>query len=247
MSCIIIFIEPGGGGMKTEIAQAEMPYYPISLEEIGTPALILDECGIIKDVNKRFCEILEYSRDEISGKVVKELIEGNQNNVNKISITNNDGGIGKNNLVFIACDKRRIPASILLIPIHKLKNTKKKHLAVINIEPIIKNGEGDMVSISDKIDKLHELLYTVVGKETAPTKINASTLWRNPFLTVSSFSGVEARVAELVASGIPSTEIGDILHISEKTVETHRRTIRKKLGINKKKINLRSFLLSMRE
>ncbi len=233
--------------MKTEIAQAEMPYYPISLEEIGTPALILDECGIIKDVNKRFCEILEYSRDEISGKVVKELIEGNQNNVNKISITNNDGGIGKNNLVFIACDKRRIPASILLIPIHKLKNTKKKHLAVINIEPIIKNGEGDMVSISDKIDKLHELLYTVVGKETAPTKINASTLWRNPFLTVSSFSGVEARVAELVASGIPSTEIGDILHISEKTVETHRRTIRKKLGINKKKINLRSFLLSMRE
>ncbi len=54
----------------------------------------------------------------------------------------------------------------------------------------------------------------------------------------------EAMVADLVRQGKTSKDISDILHISLRTVETYRNNLRKKLGINKKKISLRTFLIT---
>ncbi len=52
----------------------------------------------------------------------------------------------------------------------------------------------------------------------------------------------EIRVAKLVKEGKTAHEIADILLISHNTVREHKSHIRKKLGIKKKKINLRIFL-----
>jgi PAS domain S-box-containing protein len=55
----------------------------------------------------------------------------------------------------------------------------------------------------------------------------------------------EIRIANLIKQGHTSIDISNILNISPKTVETHRKNIRKKIGIDREKRNLRSYLLSM--
>ncbi|MGB2688790.1 MAG: LuxR C-terminal-related transcriptional regulator [Desulfobacterales bacterium] len=55
----------------------------------------------------------------------------------------------------------------------------------------------------------------------------------------------EIKVVTLIKDGKSSKEIGDILNISETTVNFHRKNLRKKFGLKNKQMNLRSYLMSM--
>lgn len=54
----------------------------------------------------------------------------------------------------------------------------------------------------------------------------------------------EIHVAAFVKDGRTSKEIADLLNISEATVQFHRKSLRRKLGLQNRRINLRTYLLS---
>jgi PAS domain S-box-containing protein len=55
----------------------------------------------------------------------------------------------------------------------------------------------------------------------------------------------ELQVANLAKRGISSKMISHIMNISPRTVDTYRKNIRKKVGLQRKRVNLRSYLLSL--
>jgi len=55
----------------------------------------------------------------------------------------------------------------------------------------------------------------------------------------------EMQVAALIKDGRSSKEIAEVLHITEATVNFHRKNLRVKFGLKNRRINLRSHLLSM--
>lgn len=65
-------------------------------------------------------------------------------------------------------------------------------------------------------------------------------------LGFSKLTHRELQIANLIREGMTSKEIAALLHVSERTVTTHRDNIRKKIGLKSEKANLRTHLLSMR-
>ena len=55
----------------------------------------------------------------------------------------------------------------------------------------------------------------------------------------------EIEVANLVRYGKTTKEIAEILNLSRRTIESHRKNLRRKLGLGDKRSNLRAYLLSL--
>ncbi len=62
----------------------------------------------------------------------------------------------------------------------------------------------------------------------------------------SSFTPRELQVANLINEGKTTKEIADFMNICPATVEIHRHHVREKLGLTKKKTNLRTYLTSLK-
>jgi PAS domain S-box-containing protein len=82
-----------------------------------------------------------------------------------------------------------------------------------------------------------DVLESNLNDITSPFLHNLSTKYIN-------LTPKEIRVAYLIKEGKTTKEIGEMMAVSPRTIETHRKNIRKKLGIEKKKGNLRSRLLT---
>jgi PAS domain S-box-containing protein len=103
------------------------------------------------------------------------------------------------------------------------------------IQPYLeKLKAGDLPARQRKhFERLEENLQEILSPFTR------KLLFDHPKLTQS-----ELQIANLIRQGKGSKEIADELALSERTVETHRRNMRNKLGIKDKKTNLRTYLLT---
>ncbi len=70
-------------------------------------------------------------------------------------------------------------------------------------------------------------------------------LGRTLSLGRSRLTHKELQIANLIQQGMTSKEIAALLHVSERTITTHRDNIRKKIGLKSQKANLRTYLLAM--
>ena len=111
-----------------------------------------------------------------------------------------------------------------------LSNVKKL------IEPFIESIKN--TALDDRQKSLLNILDSNVHEIVSP-------LTRKLSMENLTLTSTEIRIANLIKHGHDSKGISKIMNISPRTVDTHRKNIRKKIGIDRKKVNLRSYLLSM--
>ena len=159
--------------------------------------------------------------------------------------------------------ERKLAEKVLREREKELKN-KTKSLEEMNValKVLLKRRDEDKTELEEKVlSNVKELVlpYLVKLKRTGldqRQKTFASILESNiddiisPFLRRMSsryigLTPAQIKVATLVRQGKRTKDIAELLDLSPKTIEDHRKNLRKKLGLKNKKANLRTHLLSI--
>ncbi|MBW2321161.1 MAG: PAS domain S-box protein [Deltaproteobacteria bacterium] len=141
---------------------------------------------------------------------------------------------------------------------------KKNSLEEINtaIKVLLKKRDEDKIEIeSNVLTNVKELIepYFEKIKKTKlddqqrallsimESNINeiVSPFTRKMSLKYLNLTPTEIRIANLIRHGSSTKKIAEIMNVSPRTVETHRKNIRRKIGLDRKRANLRSHLLSL--
>ncbi len=114
-------------------------------------------------------------------------------------------------------------------------------------EKVIFNIRGLVSPFLDKlkVTRLNERQENYLGIIESNLNDIVEPLARRLSSKYYNFTPTEIQIANLIKQGKASKEISEILNVSKQTIDTHRQNIRKKLGISKKKGNLRSFLMTL--
>jgi DNA-binding CsgD family transcriptional regulator len=141
---------------------------------------------------------------------------------------------------------------------------QKKDLEETNIalKVLLKQRESDRVDLEQKVlFNIKELVFPYMEKlKNSQLNKNQKAILDiienhlndivSPFLKrLSALTNIltsqELQIATLVKDGKSSKEISAMLNISLSTINFHRKNLRIKFGLNNKKANLRSYLLSL--
>ena len=120
-------------------------------------------------------------------------------------------------------DKRELEENVL---------SNVKELVVPFLEKV-KNSQ-----LSPKQLTYINIVESNLNEIISPFLRNLSSKWLH-------LTPTEIRVAHLIKEGKTTKETGEMMALSLRTIETHRKNMRKKLGIEKNKGNLRSHLLTL--
>jgi PAS domain S-box-containing protein len=130
------------------------------------------------------------------------------------------------------------------------------------LKVLLKHREYDKKEMEEKfLSNIKELVFPYVDKikksrldsnqaaylEIIEANMNdiVSPFLQRMSLKYSNFTQTEIQVANLIKVGKTTKEIAELMNVSKGTIDTHRNNIRSKLGLNRKKVNLRAYLLSI--
>jgi PAS domain S-box-containing protein len=141
---------------------------------------------------------------------------------------------------------------------------KRKSLEEINaaMRVVIKKREMDKAKIKESVlanvKKLIEPYFEKIKKtglndqQMGALRILESNLKEiiSPFtqevsLKYFKLTSTEIQIAKQIRHGYTTKQIADFMNVSPRTIETHRKNIRRKIGLEGKRTNLRSHLLSI--
>lgn len=141
--------------------------------------------------------------------------------------------------------------------------TKSRSLEETNaaLRVLLKQREEDKTGLEEKVlHNIKELVLPYVDKlryqQSTSDKVIVDIIESNlnevlsPFIRsmasrYANFTPKEIQIADLMKKGKTTKEISQILNLSPRTIDIHRYNIRRKLNINKKKVNLQSYLLTL--
>ncbi len=141
---------------------------------------------------------------------------------------------------------------------------KKNSLEEINtaMKVLLKKREEDKTELEDNVLTNVKELVVPYFEKIKKTKLDGqqeaflsiiesnlneiiSPFTRKMSLKYLNLTPTEIQIANLIRNGSPTKKIAELMNISPRTVETHRKNIRRKIGLKAKRANLRSHLLSL--
>ena len=141
---------------------------------------------------------------------------------------------------------------------------KKNSLEEINtaMKVLLKKREEDKTELEDNVLTNVKELVVPYFEKIKKTKLDnqqeaflsiiesnlneiISPFTRKMSLKYLNLTPTEIQIANLIRHGSPTKKIAELMNISPRTVETHRKNIRRKIGLKAKRANLRSHLLSL--
>ena len=224
--------------------------YRIVLEEMNDAVFVFNQPGNITDANQIFCEMVGYLKKKIIGKHLGDLLHTGEKN----NFVDNFGIFTEkyNSLesVFVSKDGNELKTLTTTFPVRKKGSIDTEILAGIKKifsykESQKESSEATEAGVNRTKEESIYAPITVRQRRHGDRRKNATQKLGPSQIIEACLSRSEFRIADLVRRGKTSKEIGSLLCISEKTVETHRRRIRKKLGLTNRKKNLFSHLMSV--
>jgi DNA-binding CsgD family transcriptional regulator len=178
-------------------------------------------------------------------------------------VMNSAGKLKYVNGVIIDITKQKRIENALIEKDKDLEETTK-NLREINtaLDVLLRKREKDRQDLQQRmVSNLNELVFHQLDKlkktSLEPTQreiiesieSNLKDVTGQFSLKLSSMhcglTHTEIEVANFVKHGKTTKEIASLLNLSPKTIQNHRNKIREKLDLKKKRINLRSYLLSI--
>ncbi|MDX2246641.1 MAG: response regulator transcription factor [Bacteroidia bacterium] len=100
------------------------------------------------------------------------------------------------------------------------------------IREVVKEGARGVLFKTASVQELSEAITRVYNGSTFFTGEVAAVLLTSPTPSLDRLTSREIEILRLIAQGLSSTEIGEKLFISPRTVDTHRNNLIQKLEVN---------------
>jgi PAS domain S-box-containing protein len=200
--------------------------HPVVLETSGTP--IFDSGG-------ELCGYRGVDRDITPRKQIeKELRKSHDELENRVEERTRELKLQKSNL-----EEANIALQVLL---EKRQEDKKEieDNVLTNVKELIMPYLKKMgkTKLDDQQNAFLNIIESNIYEIISPFTRKMSQKYLN-------LTPTEIEVANLIRNGSNSKEIAELMGLSSRTIYNHRKNIRKKLGLENRKTNLRSHLLSI--
>ena len=191
-------------------------YYLESRPELDEGPFLKEERQLLDGITTTLTEAIEHRRAE-------EALSESEKRLEKQNELLNDKNAALREMIRQIDDEKNLVKNKILANVNQL------------IMPIIARLRGMDVPVDRMyIDLLEESLNNII-----------SGFGYELYKKSSALSSREIEIGNMIRNGLTTKEIARMLNLSNRTIDTHRNNIRKKLRIHNKNINLTSYLKSL--